>query len=48
MRARELAELEAKKHIEKLNDIMMKRQSKERKMQEIIEENSLERIARMD
>jgi hypothetical protein len=29
MRARELAEIEAKKHIEKLNQLMMKRFKKE-------------------
>ena len=48
MRARELAEIEAKKHVEKLNEIMMKRQNKEKKMQEILEENSLERMARLE
>ena len=46
--ARELAEQEAKKHVEKLNTLMMKRQNKEMKMKEILLENSLEKLARLN
>jgi len=44
LKARELAELEAKKHIEKLNGLLKKREEKEKKMQELMNESSLERL----
>ncbi|CDW74172.1 UNKNOWN [Stylonychia lemnae] len=48
MKAREQAEQEAKRHLEKLNDLMKKRQVKEKKMEEILRENSQERLMRLD
>jgi len=46
MRAREQAEKEAKKHIDRLNELMQKRISKEKKFEESVEENKADRIFR--
>eukprot|EP00347_Sterkiella_histriomuscorum_P023434 403334656 len=47
-KVREQAELEAKKHIEKLNEVMRQRQVREKKMEEILKDNSLERQFKLE